>query len=127
MIRRPPRSTLFPYTTLFRSLPVPSLPVQLEPALPAWLVRLQRLVVAPAGGRDHGEDGERESDQRETTSQVAHGGSTSWDLSYPRGAGAARGPVSGTRWPRRSSRSPTRRPRDRSARSHLRRDAAWRR
>src|SRR2546427_6147056 len=24
MIRRPPRSTLFPYTTLFRSLPVPS-------------------------------------------------------------------------------------------------------
>src|SRR2546423_8558730 len=23
MIRRPPRSTLFPYTTLFRSLPVP--------------------------------------------------------------------------------------------------------
>src|SRR2546422_8301877 len=25
MIRRPPRSTLFPYTTLFRSVPVPSL------------------------------------------------------------------------------------------------------
>src|SRR2546425_12780965 len=24
MIRRPPRSTLFPYTTLFRSVPVPS-------------------------------------------------------------------------------------------------------
>src|SRR6267143_5498592 len=24
MIRRPPRSTLFPYTTLFRSLPTPS-------------------------------------------------------------------------------------------------------
>src|SRR3712207_7332440 len=24
MIRRPPRSTLFPYTTLFRSLPCPS-------------------------------------------------------------------------------------------------------
>src|SRR5436853_2102329 len=24
MIRRPPRSTLFPYTTLFRSAPVPS-------------------------------------------------------------------------------------------------------
>src|SRR2546429_7587471 len=23
MIRRPPRSTLFPYTTLFRSLPIP--------------------------------------------------------------------------------------------------------
>src|SRR5436309_12714442 len=26
MIRRPPRSTLFPYTTLFRSLRVPHLP-----------------------------------------------------------------------------------------------------
>src|SRR5712671_8123014 len=26
MIRRPPRSTLFPYTTLFRSLPSASLP-----------------------------------------------------------------------------------------------------
>src|SRR5687768_18396238 len=25
MLRRPPRSTLFPYTTLFRSLPVPQL------------------------------------------------------------------------------------------------------
>src|SRR2546422_3486834 len=27
MIRRPPRSTLFPYTTLFRSLPDPRQPV----------------------------------------------------------------------------------------------------
>src|SRR2546425_4351057 len=27
MIRRPPRSTLFPYTTLFRSRPVPALPL----------------------------------------------------------------------------------------------------
>src|SRR3712207_6846315 len=27
MIRRPPRSTLFPYTTLFRSLPSPTKPV----------------------------------------------------------------------------------------------------
>src|SRR3712207_1661027 len=26
MIRRPPRSTLFPYTTLFRSVPVPFVP-----------------------------------------------------------------------------------------------------
>src|SRR3712207_8550588 len=25
MIRRPPRSTLFPYTTLFRSLPLPAM------------------------------------------------------------------------------------------------------
>src|SRR5256885_8441740 len=27
MIRRPPRSTLFPYTTLFRSLPAPEPPL----------------------------------------------------------------------------------------------------
>src|SRR3712207_8331023 len=33
MIRRPPRSTLFPYTTLFRSLP---------PALPELLPALER-------------------------------------------------------------------------------------
>src|SRR5258708_34048508 len=31
MIRRPPRSTLFPYTTLFRSLPLPRCPI---PSLP---------------------------------------------------------------------------------------------
>src|SRR3712207_6846956 len=29
MIRRPPRSTLFPYTTLFRSVLVPAIAVQL--------------------------------------------------------------------------------------------------
>src|SRR2546421_9412594 len=33
MIRRPPRSTLFPYTTLFRSLPPNSFPP--APSLPA--------------------------------------------------------------------------------------------
>src|ERR1043165_1779878 len=31
MIRRPPRSTLFPYTTLFRSTPVSPLPRRLPP------------------------------------------------------------------------------------------------
>src|SRR2546430_7268607 len=31
MIRRPPRSTLFPYTTLFRSRPPRSLPFRLAP------------------------------------------------------------------------------------------------
>src|SRR5687767_15232932 len=30
MIRRPPRSTLFPYTTLFRSPPLPALTVKLS-------------------------------------------------------------------------------------------------
>src|SRR5688572_31263181 len=38
MIRRPPRSTLFPYTTLFRSIPAAALVparVQREPAQPS--------------------------------------------------------------------------------------------
>src|SRR2546422_4101451 len=33
MIRRPPRSTLFPYTTLFRSVPRGRVPIQPEPTL----------------------------------------------------------------------------------------------
>src|SRR2546430_3137272 len=33
MIRRPPRSTLFPYTTLFRSLPVALLLIHVNAAL----------------------------------------------------------------------------------------------
>src|SRR5438094_7855789 len=37
MIRRPPRSTLFPYTTLFRSVPG----LKRKPGVPALLVRLQ--------------------------------------------------------------------------------------
>src|SRR5256885_11492028 len=36
MIRRPPRSTLFPYTTLFRSLCRNGLEVLLFDARPAW-------------------------------------------------------------------------------------------
>src|SRR2546422_2321314 len=31
MIRRPPRSTLFPYTTLFRSLPQPAAKIAVTP------------------------------------------------------------------------------------------------
>src|SRR3712207_6891570 len=36
MIRRPPRSTLFPYTTLFRSLPAP-LPPTIATNSPGWI------------------------------------------------------------------------------------------
>src|SRR3712207_9109308 len=37
MIRRPPRSTLFPYTTLFRSGPEPTVRRRLQAWLPARL------------------------------------------------------------------------------------------
>src|SRR5256884_10002946 len=50
MIRRPPRSTLFPYTTLFRS---PVVPVALGPQSPA-------VGVGPVGeGHDVGRRGRR--------------------------------------------------------------------
>src|SRR2546425_6908597 len=39
MIRRPPRSTLFPYTTLFRS---PFAPFDLRPGTPSDMNRLER-------------------------------------------------------------------------------------
>src|SRR5256885_7841355 len=49
MIRRPPRSTLFPYTTLFRSPPAPAsgVGIPIAPQLLAWL---QFLGVVLAGG-----------------------------------------------------------------------------
>src|SRR5256885_15833646 len=40
MIRRPPRSTLFPYTTLFRSLPPPAARLRARQADPAPIRRL---------------------------------------------------------------------------------------
>src|SRR2546429_3100749 len=48
MIRRPPRSTLFPYTTLFRSVPLPS-----EFALRnrAWEEDCRRKVDELSGGK----------------------------------------------------------------------------
>src|SRR2546430_13606575 len=57
MIRRPPRSTLFPYTTLFRSGHVADVAVaDIEHALPVHLVRIEKLrrqcaAVPPAGCR----------------------------------------------------------------------------
>src|SRR2546426_7176544 len=41
MIRRPPRSTLFPYTTLFRS-PESSAPISRAPGCPCWTGRESR-------------------------------------------------------------------------------------
>src|SRR3712207_7223648 len=53
MIRRPPRSTLFPYTTLFRSLP------QQVVAIPVLCVGVHRKVDAAARGRRVADDREK--------------------------------------------------------------------
>src|SRR3712207_6963906 len=55
MIRRPPRSTLFPYTTLFRSLRVDPLHLLEEPGLPAGEYELRVLVAAIRGGTERGQ------------------------------------------------------------------------
>src|SRR2546430_12184413 len=49
MIRRPPRSTLFPYTTLFRSLleGLRTVNVMLEPYMPATFAKLRDALGAP--------------------------------------------------------------------------------
>src|SRR2546422_1803497 len=58
MIRRPPRSTLFPYTTLFRSAPVPFPIVKsLEPRLFAsqlLLLTAERMRIAELGKKQDG-------------------------------------------------------------------------
>src|SRR2546422_727632 len=69
MIRRPPRSTLFPYTTLFRSVPRPAGVRKRIPIVPVPRARVRR------GGEER--PGDQALPRRE------------------RGAAAARGPV----WP----------------------------
>src|SRR3989442_14909219 len=64
MIRRPPRSTLFPYTTLFRSLPVPRRPQpSRRPSGPPHGVRrpLPRDAEGPARDRHRGGRADRKS------------------------------------------------------------------
>src|SRR5256886_17387638 len=54
MIRRPPRSTLFPYTTLFRSLPVTSCTLHedgIEPLVSAEGVRCFSMALLLEDGR----------------------------------------------------------------------------
>src|SRR3712207_8402386 len=53
MIRRPPRSTLFPYTTLFRSLRCPSLGQKRPPS--HLVLAKQSLAGLPVPGEDLGE------------------------------------------------------------------------
>src|SRR2546430_12600434 len=55
MIRRPPRSTLFPYTTLFRSLSLPQ--VDYRPCLQDAGVRGHTLVRLMVDTTGHVEDG----------------------------------------------------------------------
>src|SRR5260221_11613442 len=47
MIRRPPRSTLFPYTTLFRSHRMPAVPLRHDP----WRSQAQKGRRRPGRGR----------------------------------------------------------------------------
>src|SRR2546426_7575693 len=56
MIRRPPRSTLFPYTTLFRSLREPAQHVDQEEREAARVVRGAE---APTRDQPHGAERER--------------------------------------------------------------------
>src|SRR5690242_20917560 len=49
MIRRPPRSTLFPYTTLFRSLPGPAACRLTEPSLLPLAASYLSSACRPAG------------------------------------------------------------------------------
>src|SRR3712207_9038000 len=69
MIRRPPRSTLFPYTTLFRSLALGH--PDLEAAgrrLPR--AALQRPLPALPGARERGQAAGREARSEEHTSEL---------------------------------------------------------
>src|SRR2546422_11739843 len=68
MIRRPPRSTLFPYTTLFRSIFVPGAPAVLRAedlAAPGGAVHLVAIVMMQRDGH-HG-------DRKSTRLNSSHG------------------------------------------------------
>src|SRR2546422_8621947 len=53
MIRRPPRSTLFPYTTLFRSVKVSAAKNAALPAMAAALLTAEPLTLANARSEEH--------------------------------------------------------------------------
>src|SRR2546430_5752075 len=67
MIRRPPRSTLFPYTTLFRSRPPPRRRRDANPAPPARPGR-----PAVVLGRDRPAAGEGPGDRKSTRLNSSH-------------------------------------------------------
>src|SRR2546429_7168211 len=87
MIRRPPRSTLFPYTTLFRSgltlyrylggpvtnvLPVPMMNILNGGAHAANTVDFQEYMIVPIGAESF-PDGLRIGDRKSTRLNSSHG------------------------------------------------------
>src|SRR2546429_10003750 len=75
MIRRPPRSTLFPYTTLFRSQRVHVLGIALEDRLIRGdCLTVASLEEARARGTEHAlEDLGRDGDRKSTRLNSSHG------------------------------------------------------
>src|SRR3989449_10433673 len=71
MIRRPPRSTLFPYTTLFRS-PGEGLAARGAPEFEALRQALRELATALEAARDKELEAERLRAFREVARRVAH-------------------------------------------------------
>src|SRR2546426_413687 len=73
MIRRPPRSTLFPYTTLFRSLAVPAAPANKLQLVPGENVPVPSLakLTEPVGVEGDAEIGRASCREREQISVVA--------------------------------------------------------
>src|SRR5436309_10318462 len=61
LIRRPPRSTLFPYTTLFRSADVPSRRPHSDPRLVSGADALRRRPNRPLGARSEEHTSELQS------------------------------------------------------------------
>src|SRR2546430_13576497 len=76
MIRRPPRSTLFPYTTLFRSLKTLKRDLELGKALPAptkTRLLLKRVTpAARAAGIDYEKELNESQDRKSTRLNSSH-------------------------------------------------------
>src|SRR5260370_27460371 len=70
MIRRPPRSPLFPYTTLFRSVHASDLPMSQCPGRPARPFAKERQLVDPVGDQDVGAIEIRDARSEEHTSEL---------------------------------------------------------
>src|SRR2546426_5835331 len=67
MIRRPPRSTLFPYTTLFRSIAASG-----SPARPGRRLRPGRWSGRPGSSSPHGSDQRGDGDRKSTRLNSSH-------------------------------------------------------